>query len=551
MNSLKNIFFVFLLIFPFQLISKTCCNSNCSVDYIVVGIGNAGAVMCKLLTDDLKTSVIGLHTGDNLTQDPDIKLARNAPAVVVSALFGSPLYETGNTVPQINADSRDLMWVIANPLGGASSINAGAFCRGTNDIYAQWQALAGPNWSVDTILNVYKQLETYSGQTSNPDARGFNGPIPVRQAPQPTQVSLKFTHALINATGLPFIPDYNDPNTPTGASSQLQYTQSLPTGDLRASSATVFLNDAVMTPNGFGVNGRKLRVLFESTALRTIWRGNKAIGVEFLQNGQTKKVFARKGVIVCAGLFSSSFLMHSGIGDQAKLQSLGIPVKFNNPNVGQGFADHIRINLFFTTNPDDTPIPPVDPNNFLNQIAWLPDPLGDQSKRFFHFVTINPIPGFALGLLVLSPPFSRGTITINSADPLDPPVIDLGVLTDSRDLQLFQNILMITIKNLNAQLQVIDSDYELLFPSPSILNDVNVVTEFIRANVASNEHFQSHCRMAPLEQGGVVDSTGRVYGVKNLIVADDSVVPQCIDGSPMATAYLIPFNIAQMLIANG
>ncbi len=41
--------------------------------------------------------------------------------------------------------------------------------------------------------------------------------------------------------------------------------------------------------------------------------------------------------------------------------------------------------------------------------------------------------------------------------------------------------------------------------------------------------------MAPLADGGVVDSTGRVYGVNNLFVADNSVNPQDMDGSPMAT----------------
>jgi len=53
--------------------------------------------------------------------------------------------------------------------------------------------------------------------------------------------------------------------------------------------------------------------------------------------------------------------------------------------------------------------------------------------------------------------------------------------------------------------------------------------------------------MAPLNQGGVVDSTGHVYGVQNLIVADDSIVPLNMDGTPMASAYLIAANIARML----
>ena len=64
-------------------------------------------------------------------------------------------------------------------------------------------------------------------------------------------------------------------------------------------------------------------------------------------------------------------------------------------------------------------------------------------------------------------------------------------------------------------------------------------------------HFQSHCRMAPIEDGGVVDSRGYVYGVKHLIVADNSIAPLVMDGSPMATGYLIGAYISQMLREKG
>ncbi len=53
--------------------------------------------------------------------------------------------------------------------------------------------------------------------------------------------------------------------------------------------------------------------------------------------------------------------------------------------------------------------------------------------------------------------------------------------------------------------------------------------------------------MAPLNQGGVVDSTGHVYGVQNLIVADDSIAPIGMDGAPMASAYMIADNIANII----
>jgi len=518
-----------------------------SADYVIVGVGTAGALVTKMLSDDMKTSVIALHNDGNRMKNYFIKYSENAPFVVASALFNSPFFQTGETVLQPNADNRKLMWALGLPLGGASAINAGAYCRGTNRIYAEWEAIAGKKWSVDRILNIYKELETYTGTTPNPEFRGVRGPINVLQAHQ-TRISQIFTNAIISGAGVPSILDYNDPLTPIGASEQLQYTQRPVSGKFRVSSATAFLNNKIMTREGIGVGGRKLQVLFEATGLRTLWNGKTAIGVEYLQDGIVKQVMANKGVIVCAGLFSSAFLMHSGVGPKEVLKPLNIPVKFDNPNVGKSFADHHRLTLIFSTNPSDSPLEPTDPNNFLNQIAWLPDPLGDPAQRFFHFVTTNPVPGIAIGLLVLSPPYSRGTITINSSNPLDPPVFDFGVLSNPQDLQLFQNMLMITLKNINNQLTN-NLGYGLLYPDPSVLNDINTVTAFIKENVASNEHFQSHCRMAPLNQGGVVRNTGEVHGVNKLWVADDSIVPACIDGSPMASAYLIGANIAKMILA--
>lgn len=523
------------------------CNGKCKparADYVIVGVGTAGAVLAKKLSDDKKTSVIALHSGENLTDDPLIALSANSPITVFSALFDNPLYEAGETIRQVLADNRELRWVIALPEGGASSINAGAWVRGTDQLYSQWEAIAGPEWSVSRILSTFKKLENYNGQTTNSAVRGHHGPIDVRQVPNPSICSQKFTQAEIAATGFPFVLDYNDPNTPIGVSSQLQYTQNGPHGEFRVSSATAFLNEKVMTPEGIGVNGRKLRVLFDSKGLRAIWKGNKAIGVEFLRNGKNEKVYARKGVIVCAGLNSSPFLMHSGVGPRALLEGLEIPVIFDNPNVGQGLVDQPGILTFFTANPNDTS---SEFMGIFNQIAFLPAPGGDPTRREVRMAMTNLIPGFAQMIVDLVQSTSRGSVTIKSPDPLDPPVIDLGFLSDA-DLTLYQEAFQVYVKATNTQLQSIDPQYELIFPDPAIIDDITLLTEFIKENVMSNQSFQSHCRMAPQDQGGVVDSTGHVYGVENLIVADDSVVPIEMDGATMASAYLIAANIARMLL---
>ncbi|MNP71665.1 Oxygen-dependent choline dehydrogenase [compost metagenome] len=53
--------------------------------------------------------------------------------------------------------------------------------------------------------------------------------------------------------------------------------------------------------------------------------------------------------------------------------------------------------------------------------------------------------------------------------------------------------------------------------------------------------------MAPLHRGGVVDRKGNVHGVKDLIVADASIIPFTVDGNVSAPAFLIGYTIARQL----
>lgn len=535
----------FLFLFLFSYFSHSPLQAK-SADYVIIGVGTSGAVMAKLLSDDKKTTVIALHNGKNLTEDPEIKFSENASTTAADAVIGPPFFINGLSIPQKYAGNQELLWAMAIPEGGDSSINVGAYCRGTKELYSHWEEIAGPLWSVERIFNIYKKLENYHGKSPNPSERGHHGPLDIRQVPHPTKIAKTFAKATKIGTGFPFVLDYNDTNTPIGVSPQFQYTQKGPNGELRVSSATAFLNKKVMTPSGYGMNGRKLRVLFESTALRIIWEGNRAVAVEYAHQGKTKKVFVNKEVIVCAGLYSSPFLMHSGVGPADKLNSLNIPVVYANPNVGQGLADQPNVLTLFSANPDDFPTRNI--NSPFDQISWLPAPGGNPNKREIRFATISPTPGFTVGFVDLVQPKSRGSITINSADPLASPVINYGELSNSQDLILFQKAFQVYIKEINCALQEIDPLYKLLSPDPAILDDLPKLTAFIRKHAGTNLSYQSHCRMAPRNQKGVVDSTGLVYGVQNVRVADDSIVPMPMDGSTMATAYLISTNIAEILL---
>jgi Choline dehydrogenase and related flavoproteins len=62
-------------------------------------------------------------------------------------------------------------------------------------------------------------------------------------------------------------------------------------------------------------------------------------------------------------------------------------------------------------------------------------------------------------------------------------------------------------------------------------------------------HDQCQLKTGKESEGGVVDSLGGVYGVKNLIVADASVIPYHTDGNTSAPAYLIAETIAESLLS--
>ena len=198
-----------------------------TADYIVIGVGTAGATISKLLSDDPNTSVLAIHNGKNLNSDPDIALSRNGIFAVISTLTGADFSQVGLTTPQPSVNNRELPWAIAVPEGGASSINAGAWAGGSNELYSQWEPIAGPEWSTTQINSIYVALENYHGETQDPAARGFNGPVDVRQIPA-TAFATKFTQAEIAATGVSLVIDYNDPNATIGISPQMQVTQSGP-----------------------------------------------------------------------------------------------------------------------------------------------------------------------------------------------------------------------------------------------------------------------------------------------------------------------------------
>lgn len=491
-----------------------------------------------------------LEAGDNNSREQPIRDSLFAPPFILTDDFFPEYFWQGKGVPQPNVSSRTFEWTGGRTLGGSSSVNNEQYVRPSQANMKLWGNLLGPLWSPEQETYHFSNLENYNGATDNPNARGYNGRLDVRQTPaNPTHMAEKFVSAIEQSTGFPRILDYNDPNTPLGAFTRWQLYQT-PYGQ-RESADTAFLSSDVMDQDGQGVNGRRLLTSFNSTAHRIIFNNEKrAVGVEFFKEGKCFHAYARKKVIVSAGINSPQLLMLSGIGPSETLNKAGIPVVYHNPNVGRNMTTHPVNTATFTTNPNDKGLPEDDPYALYTGGAFLPDPTpgGDQNRRGVQLIGQTDSNGKLNIVFFLLEPKGRGSVSIQNGDPLKMVLADEGFLNHPDDLESIKNFYKIYIKNIATELSKIDPMYQLVSPTLETIHDDHKLEMFIKENLSPTHHIQGTLRMAPDEESGVVNAQGEVYGVRDLIVADDSIAPFASDGNTSAPSFLIGANIADQLL---
>lgn len=519
-----------------------------TADYVVVGMGAAGAEITKLLSDKCGTSVIGIEAGAN--HDNDIPIKNSTFAPILESDFNPQYFYQLSQIVQPLVPNAEFNYITGRLFGGGTSINGMQYVEGTNQLYAKWQQLLGDFWSIKEIRKTFIAIEDYNGSTFQIN-RGEYGNLNIRQAPvKATSMAEKFVKAVTNATGFEEIFDYNIPETELGPFTRWQLTQK-PNGN-RESSSTAFLKP-ILDKSNYGKYGRHLRVLDKTTVLRVLFDGNKAIGVEVLKEGVYAKVLASKKVIICAGIYSPWILQLSGIGPKEVLKQAGVEVVVDNPNVGEHLVNQFICTATLTADPNDIGVPPSDPSALYVGGAFLPDPSEPiipkkRGLRGIQLIGVSPESGsFAIAVIGLQPQ-SRGTVRIQSNDPFQIPLVDDGAFTNPSDLATFKNAFKIYIKSIAQQLHAIDSQYNLISPSLAVIDDDAALEEFILNNIDHTHHWTGTCQMGTSPINGVVDKFGNVFGVHNLVVADDSIAPFIPDGNTQACAYLIGRRIAKHII---
>ncbi|TEB21436.1 GMC oxidoreductase [Coprinellus micaceus] len=149
-----------------------------------------------------------------------------------------------------------------------------------------------------------------------------------------------------------------------------------------------------------------------------------------------------------------------------------------------------------------------------------------------------PAPGkrFLSILVMLNHPISRGSIHAKTDNPQDFPEIIPNYFKEEFDTK----VLVEHVKFVRSltEIEPFKSNCTEVQPGPACTTDEQIA-DYLKGIHTTTFHTVGSCSMLPREDGGVVDSKLKVYGTKNLRVADISIVPLHIAAHMQTTAYAI------------
>ncbi|KIW99033.1 uncharacterized protein Z519_00696 [Cladophialophora bantiana CBS 173.52] len=317
--------------------------------------GTAACVLAgRLQMADPSLSILIIEEGRDNYDDPTVRtpalfLAHMAPDSTSAVFLPSK--------PTEQVGGRSIIIPRAAILGGASSINFMMYCRAQGVDFDEWKT---EGWTREDMIPLLKRLETYHPGTkqANESIHGTSGPISVSLGSWPkTSYSSQFLKAAAQC-GMPWRDDLQDLETSAGFERMHKFIS--PQG-VRQDAAHTYLHP--LLHDGAHPN---LKVLLRTKVSRVLFDDqNRATGVEYVFTEPSSSenppkptqgvVRAGKLVVVCAGaLASPAILERSGIGERARLETLGIPVVSELPGVGERYQDHPFIHFSYKSSlPED------------------------------------------------------------------------------------------------------------------------------------------------------------------------------------------------------
>ncbi len=391
-------------------------------------------------------------------------------------------------------------------VGGSGAVNGGYFCRG---LRRDFDGFGLPGWGWSDVVEHFRAIETDLDFTG--PAHGDSGPILIQRTREIVGSTATFVEAA-ERHGFGWLPDLNDVADVDGMPSGVGAVPLNIVDGTRIGPGAAYLLPVLDRAN--------LSLLTQTRALRLRVAGGRAAGVDAVGPGGPITVTADR-IVLCAGAIESAhLLMLSGIGDEAMLRAAGADVIAPLP-VGLNCSDHPEWVLPTTW--------AVEPGRPVLEVVLSTTQDVEIRPYTGGFVAMigDGTPGHPdwphLGVALMRPR-ARGRLTLVSADPMVPPVIEHHYDSEPADLAALQ-------------------------AGCDLAREIAGQTTEIGEPVWSTS--QHLCGSAPMGGAGdpaaVVDHQCRVQGVDGLWVIDGSVLPAITSRGPHATITMVAHRASEFV----
>lgn len=452
-----------------------------------------------------------------------------------------------------------------------------------------WSTLGNAGWTFDVLLPFFDKFQNYIapsdpikalGVTANMTAHGPSGPVTIGFSDQmftgPQEKT--FIEGQRQALSAPQVVDLG--TGMSGGAGFIPQTTLPNSGQARSrvSAATAYLTEAVQKRSNLSIllNTRATKLLYSSQTAVTA----SGVQLQARRDGPLFSVKAKKVIVAAGAIRTPVFLEHSGIGDKAILEKLGIASKVDLPGVGKNLCEQQKNDIAATPGQPlgaglSSPSSAISMNTIgqlmnnatdmqayieSNIEKWAKDAVDNGASAslqgllaqyrvtidgIFHrqwpvaetfFVTV---PDSLIQQVWALLSFSRGHVHASSTSTWDDCLVDPRYWSASIDMELQVGASRGARKvfQSSAFKSILDGEETKPGYDPSqggIPQSSDADTtygpydgwqRYILDNFVSVWHPIGTAAMLPQEMGGVVDAKFKVYSTENVYVVDSSIMP--------------------------